>query len=297
MRRALMIGFAAVLLAALPASVAAAEPGDEPSTAITALIGTTQGDSTAMTESSNDPTSCGEFEDFTNSMWFSWTAPRSATTVVDINSFVSDGSSDFLAILFVYADTNGQLSLVGCSAFPATVTFQASAGTKYVILSAALGDDDTGEPELSDHGGTFDLSIQQVRGRIITDRFHRVDTFVDEFWSDQCGVEVTTSLDNRVMSKTFFTSTGMRMITFMIVGSTTLSTADASVTFTYAQPFHDTLDGRVTILGLPQKVWVDGKMVILDAGKLVIGPDGVEFVAGPHPQFETDIDICGLLGA
>ena len=298
MRRALLTGFAALMLVAIPAGAVAAEPGDEPWTAIAASTGTTQYDSTSMTESSADPSSCGEYEDFTNTMWFSWTAPRSSMTLVDINSFVSDGSTDFLAILFVYAQTSSGLTLVGCSAYPATVVFQASAGTTYVILSAALGADDTGEPELSDHGGTFDLTIEQVRGRILTDRFHASDTFVSEFWSGECGTEVTVSFDDRGMSKTFFTSTGMRMFTFMVVGTTTLSTADASITFTYAQPFRDTMDGTVYILGMPQKVWINGhELLILDAGRLVLDENGVVFVAGPHEQFDTGVDICALLGA
>ena len=83
--------FVALLMAAMPVGVAAAIQGDEPSTAIPASVGTTQYDSTAMTESGADPTSCREFEDFTNTMWFSWTATRSRITMVDINSFVSDG--------------------------------------------------------------------------------------------------------------------------------------------------------------------------------------------------------------
>jgi hypothetical protein len=297
MRRALITACAAMLLVIVPASAAAAAPGDEPSTAIPAALGGAQYDSSAMTESSADPASCGEFEGFTNTMWFSWTAPRTKTTLVDINSFVSDGSTDFLAILFVYSDTNGQLTLVGCSAYPATVTFQAAAGTKYVILSAALGADDTGEPELSDHGGTFDLMIEQISGRILSDRFHASDTFVDDFLTQECGVEVTVTFNDRGMSKTFFTSSGIRMFTFMIVGTTTFSTDDASITFTYAQYNRDPLDGTFTILGMPQKVWVGGKLLILDAGNLVLGPDGIEFVAGPHTQFDTGVDICGLLGA
>jgi hypothetical protein len=291
--------FVALLMAAMPVGVAAALPGDEPSTAIPVSIGTAQHDSTAMTESAADPTSCGEFEDFTNSMWFSWTATASTLTMVDINSFVSDGSTDFLAILFVYAQSaNGQLTLVGCSAYPATVFFTASAGTTYLILSAALGADDTGEPELSDHGGTFDLTIQTIRGRVLIDRFHEADSFVDEELSDQCGTEVTVSFDDRGMSKTFFTTSGIRMFTFMIVGSTTFSTADASLTLSYAQPFLDTFDGNVTILGLPVKVVLDGKVAILDAGRLVLGPDGsIVFEAGPHTIFETGVDICAELTA
>lgn len=297
MRRTLLVGVAALILVAVPAGAAAAVPGDEPGTAIAASVGTAQYDSTAMTESGADPTSCGEFEDFTNTMWFSWTASRSSLTLVDINSFVSDGSTDFLAILFVYAESNGQLTLVGCSAYPATVTFHAAAGTKYVILSAALGADDTGEPELSDHGGTFDLTIQPIRGRVLSDRFHDADTFVDPFLSDECGTEVTVSFDDRGMSKTFFTTSGVRMFTFMIVGSTTFSTADASLTLTYAQPFVDTMDGNVSFLGLPQKVWLNGQLLVLDAGRLVLGPDGIEFVAGPHTLFDTGVDICALLNA
>jgi hypothetical protein len=291
--------FVALLMAALPLGVVAAIPGDEPSTAIAASVGTTQYDSTAMTESGADPTTCGEFEAFTNTMWFSWTAPRSTITMVDINSFVSDGSTDFLAILFVYAQSNnGQLTLVGCSAYPATVFFGASAGTTYLILSAALGADDTGEPALSDHGGTFDLTIQPIRGRVLADRFHDADTFVDEGLSDDCGTEVTVSFDDRGMSKTFITTAGVRMFTFMIVGSTTFSTADSSVTVSYAQPFRDTLDGTVSILGLPAKVVLNGKLVTLDAGRLVLGPDGsIVFEAGPHTIFETGIDICALLTA
>ena len=287
----------ALLMAAIPVGVAAAVAGDEPSTAIAASVGTAQYDSTTMTESGADPTSCGEFEDFTNTMWFSWTATQSTVTMVDINSFVSDGSTDFLAILFVYAQNNGQLTLVGCSAYPATVFFGASAGTTYLILSAALGADDTGEPELSDHGGTFDLTIQPIRGRVLTDRFHEADTFVDEGLSDECGTEVTVSFDDRGMSKTFFTASGVRMFIFMVVGSTTFSTADASLTLSYAQPFRDTLDGNVTILGLPVKVVMDGELVTLDAGRLVLGPDGVVFEAGPHPVFDSGVDICAALTA
>ena len=121
---------------------------------------------------------------------------------------------------------------------------------------------------------------------------------MSDFWTEECGTEVTVSFDDRTMAKTFFTATGQRMFTFMIVGSTTLSSADGSVTFTYAQPFRDTLDGTVSILGMPQKTWVNGhELVILDAGRLVLDEDGIAFVAGPHEQFENGVDVCALLGA
>jgi hypothetical protein len=232
-------------------------------------------------------------------MWFSYAPTRTSITLFDINSFVSnDGSTDFLAILFVFAQqSDGTLSLVGCSAYPATVIVTAQAGTTYLVLSAALGADDTGEPSLSDHGGTFDLTIQPVRGRVLTDRFHDADSFVDEGLSAECGTEVTVSFDDRGVAKTFVSTSGVRMFTFFVVGSTTFSTADgSSVTVSYAQPFRDTFDGNVAILGLPAKVTVDGKLVVLDAGRLVLGPDGgIVFVAGPHTIFDEGIDICGLL--
>jgi hypothetical protein len=103
---------------------------------------------------------------------------------------------------------------------------------------------------------------------------------------------------DRGMAKTFVTASGFKMFFFQIVGSTTFSTADgSSVTFSYAQPFRDTLDGNIEILGLPVKVTVDGRLVELDAGRLVLGPDGIVFEAGSHLLFDEGVDICALLAA
>jgi hypothetical protein len=299
MRTVTSIVAAMRVLLLLPVGVAALEPGDLQTTAITVSAGTSRFDSSEMTESAGDPTTCGEFEDFSNSMWFSYTPAKSGLTLVDINSFVSeDGSTDFLAILFVYARaTDGTLTAVGCSAFPATVFFTAKAGTTYLIVSAALDAEDTGEPELSDHGGTFDLTIEPIRGRVLTDRFHDSNSFVDEFLSEECGTEVTISFDDRVTEKTFLTATGERMFTFFIVGSTTYSTADGSkVTLSYAQTFRDNFDGTFEYLGLPLKVVVDGEVRSLDVGRLVFDEEGnILFDAGSHLFFGVPVDICGLL--
>ena len=299
MRHATALVGALLVLILLPVGAAAADPGDEPGTAITVTAGVTRADSTNMTSNAaNDPADCGDFEGFSNTMWFAYTPTKSGPTIVDLNSFVSeDGSTDFLAILFVYARAaNGSLTLVGCSAYPATVTFSASAGTTYLILSAALDAEDTGEPSLSGHGGTFDLAITAVRGRVISDRFHDAETFVDEFWTDECGTEVTVSFDDRGMSKTFVTTSGQRMFTFLIVGSTTFSDSDSSVTLSYAQSFRDNLIGRNTIVGLPQKVVVDGRVYSLDVGRLVFDYEGnILFDAGSHDFFNQGVDICGLL--
>ena len=300
MRHVRAIVVALMVLLLLPAAAAAAEPGDEPSTAIVVTAGTTQFDSTNMTTNAAvDPASCGQFEGFSNTMWLSYTPTKSGLTMADINSFVSsDGSTDFLAIAFVYRqETNGSLTLVGCSAYPATVFFSASAGTTYLILSAALDAEDTGEPALSGHGGTFDLTVSAVRGRVLTNRFHNSDTFLDEGLTEECGVEVTTSFDDRVIEKTFIGSDGIRRFTFFIVGSTTFSTADGSeVKFVYAQPFRDNFDGTFTVLGLPLKLIVDGKVVSLDVGRLVFDDEGnILFEAGSHQFFNQSVDICGLL--
>jgi hypothetical protein len=283
-----------------PSAVAALERGDEPQTAIPVSVGTAQYNSSAMTESGMDPTMCGEFEDFTNTMWFSYAPTRGTPVVIDVNSFVSpDGSTDFLAILFVFARHGGSLDLISCNAYPATATFSAQAGTTYLLMVGGLGADDTGEPELSDRGGTFGLTVTSVRGRVLTDRFRATESFVDEGLSNECGFSVTVSFDDRGISKTFFSKSGVRMFTFFIVGSTTFSTDEGrSLTFTYAQSFRDRLDGKVTIVGLPIKVWLDGKVLTLDAGRLVLGQDGsVVFEAGRHPVFFKGIDICGLLAA
>jgi hypothetical protein len=98
------------------------------------------------------------------------------------------------------------------------------------------------------------------------------------------------------MSKTFVTTSGQRMFTFFIVGSTTYSDADSSVTLSYAQTFRDNLIGEKTILGLPLKVVVDGKIYSLDVGRLVFDYDGnILFDAGSHRFFNENVDICGLL--
>ena len=290
----------AALLAVPPAAAGAPLPGDETSTAIAASVGTTQYDSTDMTANpAVDPAACGEFEGFSNTMWFSYTATRSSATIVDVNSFVSpDGSTDYLAILFVYARHGSSLDLVGCNAYPATTNFVAQAGTTYLIMVGALGADDTGEPALSDHGGTFNLMISAIRGRVLTSRFHVSDTFVDPDLSDACGFDVTVSFDDRGADKTFFSSSGVHMVTGFINGETTFTAGGHTVKFTYADGFRDRLDGLFTIVGLPLKVWLDGKLLSVDSGQLVLDQNGNPVVdRGHHPVFYEGVDICALLAA
>jgi hypothetical protein len=299
----LAIAMIAVLAVGVTPALAAL-PGDEPSTALPASVGTAQYDSTDMTESAADPTSCPDPAfggGFTNTMWFSYTPTRDALTLIDVNSFVSsDGSTDYLAGLFVYAQTGGGLDLVACNAFPATVFIPAEADTTYVIMVGGLtlaGFPDE-DPSLLDRGGTFDLTIQPIRGRILRDHFHDVETFVDPFLTEECGDgDVTVSFNDRGTAKTFFTATGPRAFTFQISGSTTFQMDGGPlVEVSYHQTFHDYFDGTVAQMGIPVKVSVDGKLLTLDAGKVVFGPDGsVIFEAGPHPILHEGFDLCALL--
>jgi hypothetical protein len=286
-------------LLGMPAAAAGALPGDEPSTAIEVSLGTTQYDSTAMTANpAVDPKACGRFEDFTNTMWFSYTPTRTAQTLFDVFSFVSpDGSTDFLAIVFVFAQHGSSLDLVACSAYPATVSFRAQAGTTYLIMSGGLGADDTGVPELSDRGGTFDLTIVTTHGRVLTDPFHASDTFVDSGLSDECGFQVTVSFDDRGVNKTFFSDSGVRMTTGFVNGETTFSTESGrTLMFTYASEFRDLKNGYYVQVGVPIKVWLDGKLVSVDSGRLVFDQDGnLVLEAGHHPVYFDGVDICGLL--
>jgi hypothetical protein len=291
----------ALTLAVAPAS--AAVPGDEPSDPIMASVGTTQYNSTSMTANpAVDPTDCPDPEfdgPFFNTMWFSYTPTRDALTTVDVNSFVStDGSTDYLAIVFVFAQSNGGLQLVACSGFPATVVIPAEAGTTYLIMvggfaSSALPDED---PSLLDRGGTFHLTIQPVRGRVQQDRFHESDTFVDEFLTEECGAEVTISFDDRVTIKTFFSATGPRAFTFHITGWTTYQMEGGPlVKVTYHETFFDYFDGTAAEIGIPVRVSIDGKPFLIDAGRLVFGPEDILFEAGPHPILHEGFDLCALL--
>lgn len=287
----------ALALAGVAGPAAAVEPGDEPGTAITVGTGVSRYDSTSMTESGADPADCApDFAGpFSNTMWFSYTAERTALTVVDVNSFVSvDGSTDFLAIVFVYASSQ----LVGCSAFPATVMFGAEAGTTYTILVAGLPTGECCPPELSDRGGTFDLSITAIRGRVLIDKFTNSATFLDEGLSEACGFDVSVSFNAKIIVKTFFSATEARAFTATVVGSTTFTAADGTtVLIRYAQIFRDTLDGKIAFIGLDIRASVNGHPVVFDAGKIVLGPDGqVTFEGGPHPVFYNGFDLCAALG-
>jgi hypothetical protein len=231
-------------------------------------------------------------------MWFRYVPTKDALTIVDVNSFVSsDGSTDFLAVVFVYRDDGGTLTLIGCGAYPATVYLPAEAGATYLIMVAGLSTAATGDPGLSDRGGTFDLTITPLRGRVQRNHYQAAGSFIEE---EACAVPVTIAFDDKINEKTFFDSTGPRMFTYHLVGSSRFTTeAGASLTIRYAQTFSDYFDGTASIVGLAQVVIVDGHRIVADHGRLVfdINTGAVIFEAGGHPQWFQPADICGLLGA
>jgi hypothetical protein len=300
MRRQLLASILAILLLAIGVPVAtAAEPGDDPGTAIDVGAGVSTFDSTEMTSGPDDPEACKDFPGpVSNTMWLRYEPARSGTTIVDVNSFVSsDGSTDFLAVVFVYRDDGGSLTLIDCGAYPATVFLPTEGGASYLIMVAGLSAEATGEPELSDRGGTFDLIITAIKGRVIVDHFHDAASFVDE---EGCpGGPLTISWDDNGIFKTFLDKSGPRRYTNFFQGTTWFSADDGStVEVRYAQSFTDRLDGSGVITGLAQDVWLDGQHVIRDVGRLVFDLETgeVTFDAGRHPQWYEGLDICELLG-
>lgn len=324
-------GALAVLLAStsIAPAVLGAEPGDEPETAIAVTLGTALYDSSGMTEDpAVDPSECEGDLAFpgpvSNTMWFEFTSPRKGTLFVDVNSFVSaDGSTDFLAGVFVLTE---DLTVIGCAAFPATVEFEAERGSTYLIMVTGLPAEFTGEPELSDRGGTFELTIgRQSQSPIFHDRFVESFSGIDEFWSEQCGAEITIDLTFRGVFTGFPDGSGVfhgvetttlegpggRLyvragFSLRSVGEVTVDEEAGTITF----HFED------TYTGLPEAWIVPGEgRLMLDAGQITFSftdvfdletgePISSDFeildVQGPHPiaelPFEEQVALfCGAL--
>jgi hypothetical protein len=301
MSRQLLAAVVALLLLVVGAPAAlAGEPGDDPGAAIDVSAGVSTWDSTDMTQGPDDPDSCKDFPgpEFAT-MWFRYEPSRKGPTIVDVNSFVSeDGTTDYLAGVFVFRDDGGTLTQIDCSAFPASVFLTAQAGATYLIMVSGLSTEATEDPDLSDRGGTFDLSITAVKGRVLSDHFHDAGESLDE---EGCpGGPILVSWDDNGNFKTFFGTTGPRRFTTFFQGSTTFTDVGDGqrLTLKYAQTFTDRLDGSGVITGLAQDVWLDGKRVVKDVGRLVFDVETgeVTFDAGRHPQWYEGLDICAELG-
>ena len=220
-------------------------------------------------------------------------------TMIDANSFVSsDGSTDYLAGLFVYAQTDGGLDPVACNGFPATVFIPAESGTTYLIMvggltAAGFPDDD---PGLLDRGGTFDLTIEPIRAdpsRPLPRCRHIRRSVPDRGMRRRRRHRV---VQRRGTAKTFFTATGPRAFTFQI------STDDVP------DGWWSDRQGQLPP-DLPRLLRWDcvgnqrSIKVVVDGGappsrrrqaRLRTGR-GAGLEAGPHPIFHEGFDLCALL--
>ena len=144
MRRALFVlaVLALVLATAAPAAAARKPPkpaNDELSSATPVALGQSiEFSSVGATSNASDPGSCNGSGPtpgpFTETIWYSYAAPDARTVFADASTF------DYLAVIFVLADTGSGLQVVDCSAFPATVTFSTTPGVTYDVMIGSLPD-------------------------------------------------------------------------------------------------------------------------------------------------------------
>lgn len=117
------------------------------------------------------------------------------------------------------------------------------------------------------------------------------DSFVD---TDICGASlpVTTTVSGTIRFTTFADGSQIRH------GDITVTLAANGKTLTNNQYFNVFLtDTTRTIVGAIVTYNVPGYGTLqLDAGRLVLGPDGVLFEAGPHQGFNGDVaGLCSYL--
>jgi hypothetical protein len=197
---ALIVSFALSLMTLAPVA-AAGVPGDESGEPIPIAVedfGTPQAyDTTGATQNAaTDPASCqtdfGLFEGpFTETVWHAFTPEADGPLAVDVNSFPDPEAPGFLAIVFVF-EANG-LTPVGCSAFPATVSFDAVAGTTYLAMTGSLPETPGGGPALItvaepfltdltiDPDATYDPQTNEVTisGTFVCENANFVDMFAE----------------------------------------------------------------------------------------------------------------------
>jgi hypothetical protein len=88
----------------------------------------------------------------------------------DTSSFVSPDGSNGLSGDRVRIRAAWQLlEFVACGASPPPCPPAARAGTTYLIMTGGIGADDVpgAPPELTDRGGTFDLTIMTTHGQLL----------------------------------------------------------------------------------------------------------------------------------
>jgi hypothetical protein len=117
------------------------------------------------------------------------------------------------------------------------------------------------------------------------------DSFVD---TDTCGASlpITTTAAGTIRFTTFADGTQIRH------GDITVTLSANGKTATNNQHFNVFVtDTTRTIVGAVFTINVPGYgLLTLDAGRLVLGPDGLLFAAGPHESFYGDVaGLCSYL--
>src|SRR3954453_15656135 len=135
-------------------------------------------DSRDATSAATDPTDCNGSHGswpgpYSASVWFSYTAKSAGR--LNLSAPTTQGRpTDFLAISFVYEKTSTGLQLLDCAAFGNDATWSTKAGVTYLIMEAGLPTADTGDPDLSDRGGTGTMGVSRTANAAHyawTDRF------------------------------------------------------------------------------------------------------------------------------
>jgi hypothetical protein len=163
MRRMLIVlaVMAMVLATAAPASAARKPPkpaNDELGSATPVTLGQSiDFSSVGATSNASDPGSCNGSGPtpgpFTETIWYSYAAPDARTVFADASTF------DYLAVIFVLADTGSGLQVIDCSAFPATVTFSTTPGVTYDVMIGSLPDTPGGGTGVFTLGEPLILSV------------------------------------------------------------------------------------------------------------------------------------------
>jgi hypothetical protein len=128
-----VVSVAGLLFALLNVAPALAQPtnDDFDSATVVPSLPFTDTLSTAEATTAVDDPFCGD----AHSVWYSFTPTQNGTVAADTSG------SDYNTALSVYTGSRGGLSQVACAAFPAQVTFDATAGTTYffMVTSACCG--------------------------------------------------------------------------------------------------------------------------------------------------------------
>jgi hypothetical protein len=119
-----------------------------------------------------------------------------------------------------------------------------------------------------------------------------VDSSVD---TDTCGpsLPITTVRTGTIRFTTFADGSQIRH------GDVTVTLAANGKTLTYDQHFNVFLtDTTRTVVGLVATIHVPSYGTIVEAGRLVLGPDGVLFESGAHELFNGDVaGLCSYLSS